>query len=89
MRSPVNGPRYKKDLRTKSEVFQHLEIGEDVLEKELEKETASKAREKSGDTVIDPREEKGSRRKMATIASQVVFLISFPSLISYGFLSTQ
>ena len=50
----MSRPRYKKDLRTTSKVFQHLEIGEDVLEKELEKETASKAREKLGDIAADP-----------------------------------
>lgn len=66
----MNGPRHKKDLKTKSEVFQYLEIGEDVLEKELEKETGSKPREKSGEMIINPREEKGSRRKMVTTISK-------------------
>lgn len=55
----MKGTRYKKDLRTKSEVFQHLEIGEDVLEKKLEKETASNAREKSGDMESIQEREKG------------------------------
>lgn len=79
----MNGPRHKKDLKTKSEVFQYLEIGEDVLEKELKKETGSKPKEKSGEMIINPREEKGSRRKMVTTISKC------PSLILYGLLSTQ
>ena len=54
----MNDPRHKKDLKTKSEIFQYLEIGKDVLEKELEKETGSKPREKCGEMIINPREEK-------------------------------
>lgn len=41
-----------------------------MLEKELEKETGSKPREKCGEMIINPREEKGSRRKMATTISK-------------------
>lgn len=41
-----------------------------MLEKELEKETGSKPREKSGEMIINPREEKGSRRKMVTTISK-------------------
>ena len=66
----MNDPRHKKDLKTKSEIFQYLEIGKDVLEKELEKETGSKPREKCGEMIINPREEKGSRRRMATAISK-------------------
>lgn len=49
----MTGPRHQKGLRTNAQ-DQHFGNGKKVLEKEV----ASKAREKSGDKVVYLREEK-------------------------------